>query len=311
MHSLPLLSCRGNNEEFLSRTLKYAQRKKWSHLLAAYKTALAKLKLDQPAAAAVTADTLGVDMSHQPQQQQQQQWSEVTANVAPPSAAAAAGAGRGRAGSKGRAAATDDGKISKKRRVTAATSRVTAAAGNDATGGLESNSQKAFDPMDVANNRSISSNAAAQVSLSPRLLREWRRFATDLDAAERASSAAEGGFAFAFVEGALVKALKHGWWLLLDEINLAPPEVLERIASILEAHAPAAAMDSAAAAVAGSADSSTGLLLVERGESVLGRVWGLCWSGFWDSDVTATEFTGGADDRSRHHQHCQSSCGWF
>lgn len=31
---------------------------------------------------------------------------------------------------------------------------------------------------------------------------------------------AEGGFAFAFVEGKLVTALREGWWLLLDEINL-------------------------------------------------------------------------------------------
>ena len=31
---------------------------------------------------------------------------------------------------------------------------------------------------------------------------------------------AEGGFAFAFVEGKLVQALREGWWLLLDEINL-------------------------------------------------------------------------------------------
>lgn len=37
--------------------------------------------------------------------------------------------------------------------------------------------------------------------------------------------AADKGFAFAFVEGALVKAVREGWWLLLDEINLAPAEV--------------------------------------------------------------------------------------
>ena len=36
---------------------------------------------------------------------------------------------------------------------------------------------------------------------------------------------AEKGFAFAFVEGALVRAVREGWWLLLDEINLAPAEV--------------------------------------------------------------------------------------
>jgi midasin len=73
-----------------------------------------------------------------------------------------------------------------------------------------------------------------------------------------------------------VKALKHGWWLLLDEINLAPPEVLERIAGILEAHPPAASAAAAGAGVgsgagslsdpAAAADASTGLLLVERGD---------------------------------------------
>jgi midasin (ATPase involved in ribosome maturation) len=31
----------------------------------------------------------------------------------------------------------------------------------------------------------------------------------------------EHGFAFAFVDGLLVDALRHGHWLLLDEINLA------------------------------------------------------------------------------------------
>ena len=39
---------------------------------------------------------------------------------------------------------------------------------------------------------------------------------------------------FAFVEGALVTALREGHWILLDEINLAPAETLERIGGILE-----------------------------------------------------------------------------
>lgn len=53
----------------------------------------------------------------------------------------------------------------------------------------------------------------------------WQRFAREVTAAEKASMAAEKGFAFAFVEGVLVKAVRQGWWLLLDEINLAPAEV--------------------------------------------------------------------------------------
>jgi midasin len=62
--------------------------------------------------------------------------------------------------------------------------------------------------------------------IPPSVLEEWVEFEEALNAAERTVAAAEGGFAFAFVEGALVRALRRGCWLLLDEINLAPPEVL-------------------------------------------------------------------------------------
>ncbi len=54
---------------------------------------------------------------------------------------------------------------------------------------------------------------------------EWAQFKEELSAAERAAKVAEGGFAFAFKEGALVQALRNGDWVLLDEINLAPSEV--------------------------------------------------------------------------------------
>lgn len=60
----------------------------------------------------------------------------------------------------------------------------------------------------------------------------WQRFSRDVAAAEKASMAADKGFAFAFVEGALVKAVREGWWLLLDEINLAPAEVRRQPACI-------------------------------------------------------------------------------
>lgn len=253
---------RGNNEEFLSRTIKYAKRKKWTHLLAAYKTAIAKLKLEQPAA--------GTDSNSQPHQQQsqQQQGQVIQGNTAADAADAApanaaGGGGRGRAGSKGKATAAAVGsKPSKKRKVLKVAGSGAPHSAAAATGSAP--------PDAEASSTAASIKAAPSSQLSPQLVKEWRRFASDVEAAERASAAAEGGFAFAFVEGALVKALKHGWWLLLDEINLAPPEVLERIAGILEAHSPAT--DTAAGAAAAGADSSTGLLLVERGDvSVVSR----------------------------------------
>ena len=60
----------------------------------------------------------------------------------------------------------------------------------------------------------------------------WQRFGSDVLAAEKASMMAEKGFAFAFVEGALVRAVREGWWLLLDEINLAPAEVCHLLPSM-------------------------------------------------------------------------------
>lgn len=38
--------CRGNNEDFISRISKYAERKKWPTLLAAFKGALAKVEAE-------------------------------------------------------------------------------------------------------------------------------------------------------------------------------------------------------------------------------------------------------------------------
>lgn len=54
---------------------------------------------------------------------------------------------------------------------------------------------------------------------------EWQQFACQVEDAAATAAAAEEGFAFAFAEGALVRAVREGWWLLLDEVNLAPPEV--------------------------------------------------------------------------------------
>ncbi|GJP54985.1 hypothetical protein CLOM_g13979 [Closterium sp. NIES-68] len=73
--------------------------------------------------------------------------------------------------------------------------------------------------------------------LDSELARAWAHFSTDLARAERQVAAAEASFAFMFVEGALVKALREGQWLLMDEINLAPPETLERLSGVLEGDA--------------------------------------------------------------------------
>lgn len=61
---------------------------------------------------------------------------------------------------------------------------------------------------------------------------EWEKFSLKLETACR--QIASSGMIFSFVEGAFVNALRQGEWILLDEVNLAPPETLQRIIGVLE-----------------------------------------------------------------------------
>ncbi|KAJ7432805.1 P-loop containing nucleoside triphosphate hydrolase protein [Mycena galericulata] len=68
----------------------------------------------------------------------------------------------------------------------------------------------------------------------------WAAFEKDVGEFEVQHVQAKGKFAFGFVEGPLVKALRSGDWVLLDEINLASPETLECISGLL--HSPSASI---------------------------------------------------------------------
>ncbi|KAF4163409.1 hypothetical protein CNMCM6936_000870 [Aspergillus lentulus] len=61
----------------------------------------------------------------------------------------------------------------------------------------------------------------------------WERFAAQLNDFEAQVSQGDAKFAFAFVQGKIVRALRNGEWVLLDEVNLASPDTLENIASLL------------------------------------------------------------------------------
>lgn len=64
-------------------------------------------------------------------------------------------------------------------------------------------------------------------------IKAWENFSVKLEAANGQIDASSG-MVFSFVEGAFVTALRNGEWILLDEINLAPPETLQRIIGVLE-----------------------------------------------------------------------------
>eukprot|EP00958_Prasinococcus_capsulatus_P008905 scaffold874_cov380-Prasinococcus_capsulatus_cf.AAC.29 len=67
------------------------------------------------------------------------------------------------------------------------------------------------------------------------LSQQWSMLLQEVDKLEKAAEAARTtSFAFSFVEGVLLKALQEGSWILLDEINLAPPDTLERLSGLVE-----------------------------------------------------------------------------
>ncbi|KAL9652452.1 hypothetical protein ABK040_000025 [Willaertia magna] len=62
----------------------------------------------------------------------------------------------------------------------------------------------------------------------------WQKFKESVTKFNHQQILVQNSFAFSFVEGSLVKALREGHWILLDEINLASTETLERLSSLLE-----------------------------------------------------------------------------
>ncbi|KAH9260092.1 hypothetical protein BASA81_001864 [Batrachochytrium salamandrivorans] len=74
-------------------------------------------------------------------------------------------------------------------------------------------------------------------------MEEWTQFAADVAVFKNKIHVN-----FSFIEGALIRAIRNGDWLLLDEVNLASGETLERLLPLLE-------------------DSKSSISLTERGDS--------------------------------------------
>lgn len=56
---------------------------------------------------------------------------------------------------------------------------------------------------------------------------------SDVNSLEKKLSTQEG-LVFNFVEGTLVKSIRSGYWILLDEINLATAETLQCLSGLLD-----------------------------------------------------------------------------
>jgi midasin (ATPase involved in ribosome maturation) len=120
--------------------------------------------------------------------------------------------------------------IQKRRKVPVSDSKQTRPATTTA-----STSTTAASDSPAANSVSKNITAASRkAQRSAAMLREWKQFEAQLSHFDKQLAHVQNSFAFWFAEGSLVKALREGHWLLLDEVNLASQETLERLGSVLE-----------------------------------------------------------------------------
>jgi midasin len=73
-----------------------------------------------------------------------------------------------------------------------------------------------------------------QVKNKKETRKKWSEFKLTSERFEKQRIACDTGLAFAFTEGALVDAIRNGKWILLDEINLASSETLQRLCGLLD-----------------------------------------------------------------------------
>ncbi|XP_019856174.1 PREDICTED: midasin-like [Amphimedon queenslandica] len=66
------------------------------------------------------------------------------------------------------------------------------------------------------------------------LLSQWEDLESKAFRLKKQLNSPQSNFAFAFIEGSLVEAVRNGWWVLLDEVNLASPEALQCLSGLLE-----------------------------------------------------------------------------
>ncbi|KAI9487690.1 MAG: hypothetical protein EXX96DRAFT_514297 [Benjaminiella poitrasii] len=69
---------------------------------------------------------------------------------------------------------------------------------------------------------------------SPTLRSAWKLFSKRIEEFEVQQVQSQNKFVFNFMEGSLVKAVRRGDWILLDEINLATTETLECLSGLLQ-----------------------------------------------------------------------------
>lgn len=95
-----------------------------------------------------------------------------------------------------------------------------------------SSDQKIQQQLDTLTSTLSSSSSTFVYLLDMQL--KWKKFNEKIQKLKINLPKIDHGFAFASIDGLLVQAMKKGYWLLLDEINLATSETLQSLSNLLE-----------------------------------------------------------------------------
>lgn len=83
-------------------------------------------------------------------------------------------------------------------------------------------------------NSNSSSSSSKRVRVQdPSSSADWAQFSLQVDTFEQKLKAVQQAAQFQFIEGLLVRAIRQGSWVLLDELNLAPPDTVEGIGELI------------------------------------------------------------------------------
>src|SRR4029078_6176094 len=76
-------------------------------------------------------------------------------------------------------------------------------------------------------------SASKKRKVSEKVQSEWADLSAQIGRLELQQKRLKQSFAFAFVEGTLVNAVRKGCWILLDEVNLASSDMLESLSGLV------------------------------------------------------------------------------
>eukprot|EP01132_Coremiostelium_polycephalum_P002326 gene2326-2870_t len=99
---------------------------------------------------------------------------------------------------------------------------------------VENKIQKESEQPSKSSKKGNEESQQKKKTIRPELRAKWKKLSADIIKLSIQFEKSKNNFAFSFVEGSLVNAIRQGYWVLLDEMNLATSETLESLSGLFD-----------------------------------------------------------------------------